>query len=104
MFSNIDESVRRLPRRPAWQRSASGSRKSARAVSSGGRHLGLGKAGSIDVLRTERAQAASKRVAPAALPASRSKRGVRGFLSTEPLLGRQGSSALFRPRESAPGR
>jgi hypothetical protein len=53
MFSNIDEGVRQLPRRPAWAALPSSSRKGARVVSSGGRHLGFGKTGGIDVPAVE---------------------------------------------------
>jgi hypothetical protein len=66
VFSNTDESVRRLPRRPAWQRSVSSSRKGARAVSPGGRHLGPGKAGGIDVPQAGTGTGGRSRVAPAA--------------------------------------
>jgi hypothetical protein len=66
VFSNTDESVRRLPRRPAWRRSVSSSRKGARAVSPGGRHLGPGKAGGIDVPQAGTGTDGRSRVAPAA--------------------------------------
>jgi hypothetical protein len=62
MFSNIDEHARQ-PISPASEAALSGSsRKGALGVFSGARHLGLRKAGRIDVLRWERAHAVGERV------------------------------------------
>jgi hypothetical protein len=83
MFSNVDEHARRLPS-PASEAARHGSsRKSARGVFSGGRHLGLPKAGRIDVPRWERAHAIGVEGASASWDAI-AERGARGFDSTEP--------------------
>jgi hypothetical protein len=66
MFSNIDEGVRRLTRWPTGQWHGVGARKGAREVFSGGRHLGLGKVGGIDVPPAGTGSSGRQRVAPAA--------------------------------------
>lgn len=69
MFSNIDEHVRRLPRRPASAALHPGlSQERSMLVSRDGRHLDPGKVGRIDVRRLERGHSTGNRALCVSVP------------------------------------
>jgi len=84
MFSNIDEHVRRLPRRPASAALHPGlPQERSMLVSRDGRHLDPGKVGRIDVRRLEWGHSVGNRALFAfalfAFPFAARVRGVRGL-------------------------
>jgi hypothetical protein len=101
MFSNIDEHARRLFS-PASEAALSvSSRKSAHGVFSGGRHLGLQKAGALTCPGGKESTRSGKGVLRH--PAMRSPgRGARGFDSTEPSTAEK-AAALHRHRATGKG-
>jgi hypothetical protein len=93
MFSNIDEGVRRLPRRPAWQRSR---RALARALAWSPPVEGTSGSGKPVALTCPDGSELKRHVAgcSGSPPAGRPKRGVRGF----PIDG--AAVRLTRPQRS----
>ena len=101
MFSNIDEHARRLFS-PASEAALSvSSRKRARGIFSGGRHLGLQKAGALTCPGGKESTRSGKGVLrhPAMRPPGR---GARGFDSTEPSTAEK-AAALPRHRATGKG-
>jgi hypothetical protein len=101
VFSNTDESVRRLPRRPASAALRRALARGFRAVSSGGRHLGSGKLGGVDVPSSGTGPGRQARDASACLERSLEREVSEGSIDGAAARADKAAALSPTPRERA---